>query len=102
MVSTWKAEADADVQSCVLRCRRERSEGGHARTFAEGPVVPHWLSVLHRLVTLVVFMAICVGTVALVATLVHAGRVCYERTVHTAHSLGTSATSIRSTLGERP
>ena len=102
MVSTWKAEANAGVQSCVFPRSKEESEDRLARTFAEGPVVPHWLSVLHRVVTLAVFIVICLGTVALVATLVHAGRVCYERTVHTAHSLGTSATSIRSTLGERP
>jgi hypothetical protein len=102
MLSTWKAKASDGLLSRVLSRRRERSDGASARTFAGVPVVPHWLSVLHRLVTLVVLLAICVATVALVATLVHIGHRCYERTVHTAHGLSTSATSIHATLGERP
>jgi hypothetical protein len=102
MVSTQKAKARAGATSCALPDRRERPGGRSVPTFAEGPAIPRWLSVLHRLMTLVVFVAVCLATVALVATLIHAGRLCYQRTVHTAHSLGASATSIRSTLGERP
>jgi hypothetical protein len=101
MISAWKAKASTGVQSRVLLGRRENSEGASARAFVEGPVVPRWLVILHRLVSLAVFLAICLVTVALVATLVHAGRLCYERTVHTTHSLRTSVPSIRSALGER-
>jgi hypothetical protein len=102
MASTWKAKASAGVQSCVLLRRRESSEDGFVRAFVEGPVVPRWLSVLHRLVTLVVFLAICLVAIALVATLVHVGRLYYERTVHPAHGLDAFAPSIRSTLAEHP
>jgi hypothetical protein len=100
MIATWKAKASAGVQSCVL-LRRENSGGVSAPAFVEGPVVPRWLAVLHRLVSLAVFLAICLVTVALIATLVHAGRLCYERTVHPTRSLGASVPSIRSALGER-
>jgi hypothetical protein len=101
MISTGKAKASAGVQSCALLRRRENSGDVSARAFAEEPVVPRWLAVLHRLVSLAVFLAICLVAVALIATLVHAGRLCYERTVHTTDNLRTSVPSIRSALGER-
>lgn len=65
-------------------------------------MIPRWLAVLHRLVTLVVFLAICLVAVALIATLVHVGRLYYERAVHPAHGLDTFAPSIRSALAEHP
>lgn len=102
MASTCNAKANDSVLSRTAFLPRGRAEDRFVQTFAEGPVVPRWLSVLHRLVTLMVFIAVCLATVAVVAALVYAGRVCYERTAHAARGLHPSTASIHSPPNERP
>jgi hypothetical protein len=100
--STWKARKDADVRLGVFSGQGKEPGGECEQAYLEGPAIPRWLSALHRLVTVAVFVAICLATVALVATLVRAGRSCYERTVHTARNLTPAVASLHSAPDEQP
>jgi hypothetical protein len=89
-----RARLRARVWPSVFSRRRTGSVGGLAGSGTGETPVPRWLTALHNFVSLVVFLAICLAVIILVATLVRAGYSWYEHTVHATHELSASVTGL--------
>lgn len=66
---------------CAFVCRREGFSGRAGDLFGVGGEMPGWLSLLHRVTTVAVLMALGLSLVLVGASIIVAACSCYERIV---------------------
>ena len=86
------AMVSACIRRCYARiCRRKDFSGVAGDSFAIRGEMPAWLSLLHRVTAVAVFMALGLALVLAGASIIVAGCSCYERIVLVVQEWGASA-----------
>lgn len=86
------AMVSACIRRCYARiCRRKDFSGVAGDSFAIRGDMPAWLSFLHRVITVVVFMALGLTLVLVGVSIIVAACSCYDRIILLMQEWGASA-----------
>ena len=97
MLATLRAKTSTVLWQRIFS-RRSRDTSGKPVSFCTAVFdMPRWLALLHRLVSLLVVLVLCLVAIMATAALVAGARSCYQRSVQVAHQWSASAPSLFST-----